>query len=587
MLLTELLFKRIKELGLQGVLALRPGFVALVSPSSNVKTALVAALYPGQDDQRSLSEGTGAAPRFGVGLLGRDGHSYRLIRELGAARTLQKLDPATKKYAVLTEDDLEISSFLRVESEMPGPESYAGFFVLEKHELPSQRRGSSGAAAVVDQEKVRALKAELEQTKDFETAQDKLYKVQTRLHELNLVGDKVDAARRELEEFEARVSQTPFTPAQFKDLTARARRWAQDQKKQAETLADLRDQADEIEADLPPTPAPLVMDPLLWGGIAGGLAIDGLSVLVQHPTIALISLVPFAAALVAALRWIDAHEAEEGAEAQLKRFKEREEQLKKLYADEQATLNAALKAAKVASPEALLDLFETRAEQLKLRDQAKARLDVLLQKPELAEVNAERPALIEEKQVLELTVSSQGFARTVAEIENDLKRELGLLAPEPAKDKKGVADEGADARRLIDRACELLGTTAQELWPQLGPRLSAYLAALTDKKLVSALPDASGALMLQTAEGRAGPYATVPQPLRDQAYLALRLCLLERVVAVKKMPVFVDDALAALDPPRRALAGKMLKALAAQTQVLVRLPEAPPPGLFDHVIAVP
>ena len=96
-----------------------------------------------------------------------------------------------------------------------------------------------------------------------------------------------------------------------------------------------------------------------------------------------------------------------------------------------------------------------------------------------------------------------------------------------------------------------------------------------------------GALSLAAADGRGGPYATVPQPMKDQAWLALRLALLERVVAVKKMPIFIDDTFAKVVPAKKALLSKMLKGLAAQTQVLHRVAEAPAPGVFDHVVQGP
>lgn len=583
MQLTELLFQRVKDLGGQGSLALKPGYVSVVSRSPSVRAAIVAALFPGPDDQRLLGDGSGST-RVGVGLIGRDGLPYRLLRELGAARHLHKFDAALKKFAPLTDDDLEISSFLRVECELPTPESYS-FFVLEPGELPSQRKAGASGATVVDQEKVRALKAELAQTKEFEGAQDKLYNVQTRLHELNELAAKADAAQRELEELEAQAARSLFTPAQMKDLTQRAGRAAAEKQKHAAALDEVAGQVAQLEEETPETPDPLYLDSLLWGGLGAGVAVDVLAFLLKHPIIALGALIPYGAALVAALRWVDAHEAVEEGRVRLSHLKEREGQLKRAFAEEQAPLKAALKAAKVEAPEDLLELFKQRDEALRLRDQAKARLEALRAMPELAQVAAERPALLEEKQVLELTVAAQGFARGVGEIENDLKRELGLIAPEQPKDKKPGAEDGGETRRAVDRACEILGTTAAELWPPLGPRLGSYLTALTDKRIVAGRPDATGALLLQAADGRMGPWATLPQPMKDQSWVALRLALLERVVAVKKLPVVVDDAFASFDPARRALLGKMLKALSAQTQVVHRLPEAPAPGLFDHVVS--
>ena len=161
MQLTELLFQKVRELGAQGNVALRPGYCALVGKSRQLRRALVAALFPNPSDLKLLSDG-GPNPRVGVGLLGADGQPYRLLRELGGGRQLQRFDAAQRKFLPLTEDDLEIASFLRTEAQLPTPETYDVFFVLDAAELPSQRKSGNtpaGGVAAVDQEKVRRLKA--------------------------------------------------------------------------------------------------------------------------------------------------------------------------------------------------------------------------------------------------------------------------------------------------------------------------------------------------------------------------------------------------------------------------------------------
>ena len=586
MQLTELLFQKVKELGAQGNLALKPGYVAVVSKTRAVRRVLVAALYPAPDDQRELADSDGAA-RIGVGLVGSDGKPYRLLRELGGGRQLQRFDPAAKKFLSLTEDDLEIASFLRVEGQLPGPDSYARFFVLDAAELPSQRSSawSAQAAAPVDDEKIRKLKAELAQTKDFEEAQDKLYKIQQRLHELDELGVKLEEAERDLATLDKQASRSLFTPAQVRDFTLRAQRAAVDQKKNFDALNDLGQQRQALEEDEPEEPEPLTRDPMFWGGLAGGVAVDGLAFSLKLPVLAFLGLVPFFATLVAVLKWVDAFETGAQSTALAKRLKEREESLKKNFAEEQAPLRAALKTANVNTPEELVELFKSKDEVTRQRDAAQVRLDLVRQDPMLAEVTAERPKLTEEKQILEMTVSAQGFARTVAEIERDLKRQLGLEA-DPAAAKKATSGGSADAeagRAYGQRAAELLGCDVQELWPQVTARFGTYLTALTDKRIVSGRMEGAQ-LMVAAADGRSGPFHTLPQPLRDQVYVALRLALLEKVVAVKKMPVVIDDMFATFDPAKKLLVHKMLKGLSAQTQVLHRLTEPPPSGLFDHVV---
>jgi hypothetical protein len=587
--LTELLFQKVRELGPQGNLALRPGYCALVGKSRQLRRALVAALFPNPSDLKLLSDG-GPNPRVGVGLIGADGQPYRLLRELGGGRQLQRFDPAQRKFLPLTEDDLEIASFLRTEAQLPTPETYDVFFVLDAAELPSQRLSGNtpaGGVAAVDQEKVRRLKAELQQTKEFEEAQDRLYKVQQRLQELSEISGKLDVANAEVAKLEALASRSLFTPAQTRDLINRAQRSAQDLKKYTEALGDLSSQKGKLEAEVTEEPEPFLRDPLFMGGIAGTLAIFVLTFMFKAPHLAFVSLVPAFGSLISVLKWVDAHEGGELAAASQRRLKEREDQIKKSYAEEQAPLKAALKTAGVDSPDALIDLFKGREEVENLLDAAKGRLAKLREDPRLGEVENERPRLIEEKQILEMTVAAQGFARTLGEIEKDLKRELGLVAdPAAKKATTSGSGEAEAARALSDKAAELIGASPQDLWAQVAARLATYLVALTDKKIVSGRLE--GAQVLVTAaDGRTGPFHTLPQPLRDQVYVAVRLTLLERVVSVKKLPVFVDDTFASLDPAKKLLVGKMLKGLSAQTQIIHRMAEQPPPGLADHVAVSP
>ena len=115
-------------------------------------------------------------------------------------------------------------------------------------------------------------------------------------------------------------------------------------------------------------------------------------------------------------------------------------------------------------------------------------------------------------------------------------------------------------------------------------RLTAYLQALTDRRVVAGKPDDKGALLLSASDGRSGSYMTLPPPLRDLVYAALRLALLERVAGYKRLPVVVDDAFGILEAPKRALIGKMLKGIGTQTQVIHRVADASETGTADLVL---
>ena len=581
MQLTELLFHKVKDLPGQGQLSLKPGYVAIVSKAPSLRVAVIAPLCPAPDDQKRLVDGSGPT-RVGVGLTSGDGSPYRLLRELGGNRQLLKFDSGTKKFSPLTEDQLEIDSFLRVECGMPPSDAYTGFFVLEVNELPSLRGKAAAAAseAYVDQPKVKALKDELELTKKFEGMQDRLFKVAQRLHDLKLLDEKVKDAEADVKAVEAELGRSPWSPEQMKELTAKATRAKEDLKKRDDALNDIVKRRQRAQQNVPPPPDPFLKDPWFYGGMLGGLVLDGLAVMLRKPYIGLFGLLPFLAALVAVLRYVEADEADKQTAQLFKDLKEREFSVKKAYEEEQGPLKAALKAAKTDSAADLLSVFRERELVVKRRDAARERLEKVKLEPEVSRLAVEIPLLEKEKSSLEEQVQQMGFSRPVGEIEADLKHAMGISAS-----MKSIAVPEAEVpKSLIDRAAELLNLTSDELWAQLQPRLIAFLTALTDRRVATATRDDKGLLNLAAHDGRTGPYTSLPPPLRDLVYVSLRLALLERVGGYKRLPIVVDDAFGTLDAAKRALIAKMLKGISTQTQVIHRVVEPPPAGTADLVL---
>ncbi|HUJ29561.1 MAG TPA: hypothetical protein VLW85_26250, partial [Myxococcales bacterium] len=218
MQLTELLYQKVKDLAGPGQFTLKPGYVAVVSRAASLRAAVVAPLCPAPDDQKKLADGgSTSGVRVGVGLIGGDGTPYRLLREIGGSRQLLRFDRGLSKYNPLTEDQLEIDSFLRVECGMPPSDAYTSFFVLEVNELPSLRGKAAAAAneAYLDQPRVKALKEELELTKKFEGMQDRLFKVAQRLHDLQGLKERLDEAKAGVAAVEGDLQRAPWSPEQM------------------------------------------------------------------------------------------------------------------------------------------------------------------------------------------------------------------------------------------------------------------------------------------------------------------------------------------------------------------------------------
>ncbi len=218
---------------------------------------------------------------------------------------------------------------------------------------------------------------------------------------------------------------------------------------------------------------------------------------------------------------------------------------------------------------------------VKRREAAVERLENVKADPDVSRAAAELPLLQAEKAKLEEQVQATGFSRPVAEIEADLRRATGAS---PARADAAVPDAEVP-KNLLSRAAALVNLAPEQLWTQLAARFTAYLVALTDRRVVSGALDEKGVLTLAAPDGRSGSYMTLPPPLRDLVYVALRLALLERVGGTKRLPIVVDDAFALLDAPKRALIGKMLKGISTQTQVIHRVAEAPAAGTADVVLS--
>lgn len=582
MQLTELLFQKVKDLAGQGQLALKPGYVAVVSRAPSLRSVILAPVCPDPDDLKRLADGQGGATRVGVGLLSGAGSPYRLLRELGGSRQLLRYDPDGKKFDPVTEDQLEIDSFLRVECGMPAADAYTSFFVLEANELPSLRgKPAAGAGEPqVDAQRVKALNEELEMTRKFEGIQDRLYKVSERLHELGHLSSRLQQAQDAVAAVEGERKRMPWSAAEIKELSARASRAKEDLRKRDDALADIarkRQRAEEAET---PASQPFLRNPWFYGGVLAGAGLDAFAFVLKKPFIALFGLIPYLAAAIAVLRFIEVDEADKQAGAFAQELLQREAAVKKTYDAEQAPLKSALKAARLNSPADLLNALREQESVQQRHEAAVKQLEAVKQDPDIVRVAAEIPLLQKEKASLEEQVQSTGFSRPVAEIEIDLKQAMGIATP-----RSGAAvPEGEIPRQLVVRGAELLNVAVDELWAQVSPRLNAYLAALTDRRVVSGKLEEKD-LQLSAADGRTGAYTTLPPPLRDLVYAALRLALLERVGGHKRLPVVVDDAFGALEGPKRALIAKMLKGISSQTQVIHRMAEEPPAGTADLVLS--
>src|SRR5205807_3817055 len=94
----------------------------------------------------------------------------------------------------------------------------------------------------------------------------------------------------------------------------------------------------QLRDNVPPPPEPFIKNYLFSGGLAAGVLIDVVAVVLKRPAVALAGLFGFGAALVAVLQWISRDEADEVLDQTLRELKEHDDRIRRNFNEEQAPL---------------------------------------------------------------------------------------------------------------------------------------------------------------------------------------------------------------------------------------------------------
>jgi uncharacterized protein YhaN len=121
---------------------------------------------------------------------------------------------------------------------------------------------------------------------------------------------------------------------------------------------------------------------------------------------------------------------------------------------------------------------------------------------------------------------------------------------------------------LMALGADFFATDLLSLWGILKDRTVQYLGALTDRRYHGISLDRDGRATID-APGRTIPAGELPAKDLDLLYLSLRLTLIEKASAQRKLPVVLEDTFQTIiDLPKQGLFGRMLKHLGTLTQVL-------------------
>lgn len=582
--------------------ALRPGYVSLSSPGVDVAPLgelLVALCYPdGRGSDVSFLAPGADAGRAGLSLQGDDHEVWRVVRDLGGAGALHRLNRDTGQYEVVTSDSTEMVEVLRSRLGLPPRRSYEQLFTLTAGQLPSRRPptpveppktspargglqpsehhlGAGGDVAA----RVAQLEAELETAKQaadlqfhHDGLQRDLFRVEERQRARDDLLSRLEEARRALNE-----APSPERLGLPDDIVERVRRYPDEKRRHDEALARLFDEREVALSGVSERVSPLVRDNRFTGSVALALVLlvgaGFLSGGLRWLALAAIPFFTFAALL--ALRWIEALQHQSSGAAKAEVFVGREKKLRDEFSLSNSVVQAALDKTGALGPD---DFFAAMGRRKTLEPQV-AQLELefadMETDPDMARVPEEvtrlREALAQAQAQLE--TFSGGYVREVAEIERDLSRLREPLAPPPVEGFSAVTEEPRERLEdplpaLLSLGADLFGVDVPTLWGSLQQRATQYLSALTERRYHGLEVDASGRGTVQ-APGRSLASGELAPADLDALYLSVRLTLIEKHCARARWPAVIEDGLGdVIQPAQRPLFGRMLRHLGTLTQVL-------------------
>ncbi|MBF5043943.1 chromosome segregation protein SMC [Aggregicoccus sp. 17bor-14] len=611
--LLELAVQNVRGFTPAGRHPLKLGYVVLRGPSAEtapIAQLAMALLYPdGRGGDAALVAPGQRTGKAALSLQGNDGVTYRVLRELGGAGGLHRLNPETQKPELVSQDAAEMVQVLRAQAGAPTRGVFEQVYCLRPGQLPSRkpraapepppRASASGLPAVAPgglgtpvtpardvpaaQARAGVLEQELTLAREVEAMQFEADGMTSQLFELDRRFEAHEALRARAEAARAEAQATPGPEALGlpQDIVARATRYPSAKSRRDEALAKVRAERDELDPSAVGSKVPpLWKDQAFWGWTAAGAAALLLGFLLQGPGkyVALLDVPLFGVAAVLALRYVEElqyHARETGRGG---RSAARE---KKILEDFEAEVSAVLNAVRALDVDEPKDVVPALARREEVRQRA-LQLEAEFMREERSQELAQARARKEELRVqlaeLNARIEQQGaYTRDAREVERELARtrESIALALQPAAGAAGPGAPGSDALEdptpaLLALAADLLGVDARAAAQLLRDRCLQYFTALTDRRYPQVEWDAAGrAQVLVAAGGRKVGAGELPPRDLDLYAIALRLTVVERASARVKVPFLVEDVFQGLlDEVKLPLVARMLKHLGTLTQVV-------------------
>ncbi|MBM7116732.1 ATP-binding protein [Archangium primigenium] len=627
----ELAVQNVRGFSPTGRFALKTGYLVLKPPATDPSPMAglsLALLFPdGRGGDAAFSASPQKPGKAALTLVGQDGVTYRVLRELGGGGSLHRLNPTTKQPELVTQDTAEANQFLRGQVGLPPRGTFESIFCLQAGQLPSRRprggvrattssgglrtKSSPGMPAVRTQSspglalgglasaqavqpahdipaaeaRQKELEKELLLCKEVDNLQFEVDGLNSQVFDLEQKLRGTEGLKEKVREAEALWNAEP-TPEKMglpADIAARAERYGRVLARRDEAIARLladKDLAEEEAARLPEI-KPLVKNRNFWIAVAAGVLFFGLSFFLSKSAryVALLDVPAFGFAAVLALRYVEDLQEKDRVDRRNETFTAREKKITEEFEAEAAPVRRAMEIFDVDTPGDIPPRLQRR-EQLG-SEVAQLRTQLITQErhPEFVAAGEQLPLIRQQIELLNAKIEQKGtFVRDMREVERELSRLKESIAL--ARNPQAMASlSGHDVSSgpepledpsplLLGQAGDLLTLDVHAVTGVMRERCTQYFSALTERRYVGVEWDRDGNTSVVGASGRRQLLSELPPREVDLFFLSLRLTVVEKVSARVKMPLLVEDAFLGVDESRLPLLGRMLKHLGTLTQVL-------------------
>ena len=596
------------EFALQGVrgflpsvrVSLKPGYWTLLpaTPGAPLVGLTSELCFPdgrGGDARYAAAEG-GTTSKAALWLVGRDRQTYRILRELGRSGALHRVNPSTRGHDLITEDPSEMAQYLRAQVGFPPRGRYETLFTFTPGQLPSRKPKRPAAApsrlpgggapapeAPVDPAQAKARLAELEKelalSSEVERLQFRADGVAAQVFQLENRVKSVQGLEQELAEARRGLQQTPTVESLglIPDIVERARTFPALVAKVDETFAKLEAER-QLDVVTAPTATPLSRDGRFWAGMALGAAalFTGATVTGPLKYVALFDIPAFGLAALVALKRVEDLQWAELAVRKGDRLGDREKQVREQFETDAQPVRNAMNILGVEQPHEIVTALEEHGKWAARVEELQRKVNAAKLNPEYVAASNQLAELRAEQESLNAKLAEKGtYVRDAREVEREMARMREALTPQPRRvSSPGVpaapaAPEALDdfVPPLMSGAADILTIDVPTLAARIGERCAQYASALTERR-VEGLEIAHDGSAMARVGGKPVPVGQVGSRDMDWVWLALRLSLLERLVAQEPMPILLEDMATGMDEARLPMLARILKALGGATQVL-------------------